>query len=121
MEKLGRGSSGFLAANRSIAIAKDRETAIIQATAAGEAKAGMYSSFNMQENTTVDLGLGGRRELPEWAIVGSPQDCAETINQYHEQFGLDYIGLASLNLPKGFSARLEYLQLISEELLPRLP
>jgi len=121
VEELGQGSRGVLAANRSIAIAKDRETAIIQATAAGEAKAGMYSSFNMQENTTVDLGLGGRRELSDWAIVGSPEDCAETINRYHEEFGIDYIGLASLNLPKGFSARLEYLQLISEELLPRLP
>ena len=92
-----------------------------QATAAGEAKAGMYSSFNMQESTTVNLGLGGRRQLEDWAIVGSPEDCAETINRYHEAYGLDYIGLASLNLPKGFSARVEYLQLISEELLPRLP
>ena len=119
--ELGQGSKGLLAANRSIAIAKDRETAMSQATAAGEAKAGMYSSFNMQESTTVNLGLGGRRQLEDWAIVGSPEDCAETINRYHEAYGLDYIGLASLNLPKGFSARVEYLQLISEELLPRLP
>lgn len=28
------------------------------------------------------------------------------------------VGLASLNLPREFSARLEYLQLISEEMLP---
>ena len=119
--ELGLGSNGLLAANRSIAIARDRETAISQATAAGEAKAGMYSSFNMQESTTVDLGLGGRRRLEDWAIVGSPEDCAETINRQHEAYGLDYIGLASLNLPKGFAARVEYLQLISEELLPQLP
>ena len=63
-------------------------------------KAGMYSSFNMQENTTVDLGLGGQRDLPDWAVAGSPQDCAEVINRCKEDEGLDYIGLASLNLPK---------------------
>ena len=33
---------------------------------------------------------------------------------------LDNVGLASLNLPREFSARLEYLQLISEEMLPHL-
>ena len=119
--ELGQGSGGLLAANRSIAIARDRETAITQATAAGQAKAGMYSSFNMQERTTVDLGLGGPRQLEDWAIVGSPEDCAETINRYHEEYGLEYVGLASLNLPKGFAARVEYLEFISEELLPRLP
>jgi len=118
--KLGNGSSGFLAANRSLAVARDRETAITEARAAGEAKAGMYSSFNMQESTTVDLGLGSSRELGDWAIAGSPEDCAETILRQHEEFGLDYIGFACLNMPKGLAARLEYLQLISEELLPRL-
>lgn len=80
----------------------------------------MYTSFNMQEATTVDLGLGGPRELNEWAIVGSPEDCAETINRCHERHGIDYLGLARLNMPKGLNARLEHLQLISEELLPRL-
>ena len=116
-----QGSKGRLAANRSIAIAKDRETAVSQAKAAGEAKAGMYSAFNMQEAGTVDLGLGANRDLDDWAIVGSPEDCAATIARCHDEYGLDYIGLGSLNLPKEFSARLEYLQLISEELLPRLP
>ena len=121
VSELGQGAKGFLAANRSLAIARDRETAITEARVAGEAKAGMYSSFNMQESTTVDLGLGSSRDLGDWAIAGSPQDCAETIIRQHEEFGLDYIGLACLNMPKGLSARLEYLQLISEELLPRLP
>ena len=63
---MGQGSNGLVAANRSIDIARDRETAVTQATASGEAKAGMYSSFNMQEKTVVDLGLGGSRKLEEW-------------------------------------------------------
>ena len=120
LEELGKDSTGRIGAHRSIAIAKDRETAITEAREMAAKKAGMYSSFNMQENTTVDFGLGGQRELADWAVAGSPQDCAEIINRCKEEEGLDYIGLASLNLPKEFSAKLEYLQLISEELLPRL-
>ena len=121
LENTGKGSRGFLAANRSMAIARDRETAVTEARLAGEAKAGMYTSFNMQENTTVDLGLGGDRDLADWAIVGSPSDCVEQIARCHEEDGLDYIGLACLNLPSGQSARLEYLQMISEEFVSRLP
>ena len=120
LEELGKDSAGRIGVHRSIAIAKDRETAITEAREMAAKKAGMYSSFNMQENTTVDFGLGGQRKLPDWAVAGSPQDCAEIINRCKEEEGLDYIGLASLNLPKEFNAKLEYLQLISEELLPHL-
>ncbi len=115
------GKSGHLTANRSIAVARDRETAVSEAVAAGEAKAGQYANFKMQESTTVDFGLGGSRDLSDWAIVGNPQDCAATIARCHEDIGLEHIGFGALNLPKGKSARLEYLQLISEEILPLLP
>ena len=115
------GKTGHLTANRSISIARDRETAVSEAISAGEAKAGLYTNFNMQESSTVDFGLGGSRDLADWAVVGSPEDCAETIIRSHRENGLDYIGFGALNLPKGKPARLEYLQLISEELLPLLP
>jgi alkanesulfonate monooxygenase SsuD/methylene tetrahydromethanopterin reductase-like flavin-dependent oxidoreductase (luciferase family) len=121
LEREGRTASGLLGAHRSIAIARDRETAIREAEAAAAGKARMYGGWDMQEATTVNLGLSGRRELADWAIVGSPQDCAETINRcYHEQ-GLRYLGFGFLNLPREHAARLEYLQFISEELLPLLP
>ena len=115
------GKTGSLAANRSISVAKDRETAVSEAIAAGEAKAGLYTNFNMQESTTVDFGLGAARGLENWTIVGNPQDCAETITRCHEENGLDYIGFGALNLPKTKPERLEYLQMISEDLLPLLP
>jgi hypothetical protein len=75
----------------------------------------------MQESTTVDFGLGGVRDLADWAIVGSAQDCAETIARSHRENRIEHFGFAALNLPKGKSARLEYLQLVSEEVLPLLP
>ena len=68
----------------------------------------------------MDLGLGGQRELQDWAAAGSPQDHAEIINHCQEEGGLGYIGLASLNSPSDFSARSDYLQINSEELIPRL-
>ena len=120
LEELGKDPAGRIGVHRSIAIAKDRETAFTEAREMAAKKAGMYSAFNMQENTTVDFGLGGQRGLADWAIAGSPQDCAEALNRCKEAEGLDYVGLASLNMPKDFSAKLEYLQLISEELLPHL-
>ncbi len=95
--EVGKGSRGLLAANRSMAIAKDRETAVSQAKLAGEAKAGMYSSFNMQEATTVGLGLGGSRDLADWAIAGSPSDCVELITRCHEEDGF---GIPGLGLPQ---------------------
>ena len=58
--------------------------------------------------------------MQDRAVAGSLQDCTEVISRCHEEDGLDYIGLASLNLPSDFSAGLDYLQLISEELIPRL-
>ena len=119
-EELGKDPTGRIGVHRSIAIAKDRETAITEAREMAAKKAGMYSSFNMQENTTVDFGLGGQRELPDCAVAGSPQDCAEIINRCKEVEGLNYIGLASMNLPREFPAKLEYLQLISKELLAHL-
>ena len=75
----------------------------------------------MQERTTVDLGLSSGRELADWAIVGSPEDCAEAITRCYNEQGLRYLGLGSLNMPKDHAARLEYLQFISEELLAKLP
>ena len=86
----------MLGANRSIAIAKDRETAIRQANAAAEGKAGMYGNWAMQEGSTVDLGLTRGRDLSEWAIVGSAQDCAETITRCYQR--LDEFQFASQKL-----------------------
>ena len=114
-----QGKSGLLGANRSIAIARDRETAFREARKAAEKKAGMYGGWNMQERGSVDLGLSGDRDLADWAIAGSPQECAEQITRAYQEDGVRYIGLGCLNLPAEHPARLEYLQLISEELLPR--
>ena len=121
LAELGKEGEGMLVANRSIAIARDRDTAVREARAKGEAKAAQYAGFAMQESTTVDFGLGGGRPLSEWAITGTPEECAEIVTRCHEEDGLEFIGLACLNMPDSRSARMEYLQMIGEEFVPRLP
>ena len=69
----------------------------------------------------MDFGLGGGRTLPDWAITGTPEECAERVARCHEEDGLEFIGLATLNLPSEHKARLEYLQMIGEEFISRLP
>ena len=115
------GKTGLLGVHRTIAIARDRETAFREAREAAEKKAGMYGGWNMQERESVDLGLSGERDLTDWAIAGSPQECAEQITRAYQEDGVRYIGLGFLNMPSEHKARLEYLQLISEEVLPLLP
>ena len=88
LAELGKEGKGFLGASRSMTIARDRETAIKEAQTAGEAKAGMYADFNMQETTTVGLGLSGSRQLSDWTIAGNPQDCVEVVTRCHEEQGM---------------------------------
>jgi alkanesulfonate monooxygenase SsuD/methylene tetrahydromethanopterin reductase-like flavin-dependent oxidoreductase (luciferase family) len=121
LAELGKEGQGLLAANRSITIDRNRDRAIRDALAAGEAKAAQYRGFEMQERTTVDFGLAGGRPLPQWAITGTPEECVELISRCHEEDGLEFIGLACLNLPKEHSARLEYVQMIGEEFVRKLP
>jgi alkanesulfonate monooxygenase SsuD/methylene tetrahydromethanopterin reductase-like flavin-dependent oxidoreductase (luciferase family) len=121
LAEVGTGASGRLGAHRCIAVASDWETAIREARAAGERKAAMYGGWSMQEATTVDLGLGRQRALADWAVVGSPTDCCETLSRLPQESGVTYVGLSFLNLPPGHQARLAYLQRVAEEILQRLP
>ena len=52
MHELGKDPAGRIGAHRSIAIAKDRETAFSEAREMAAKKARMYGAFNMQERTT---------------------------------------------------------------------
>jgi hypothetical protein len=76
----------------------------------------MYRGWEMQEPTMVPLQLGFDINLDDWAINGTPADCVETIRGGHER-GLDGIGLTIYSLPRSVQARIEYLQMIAEEIV----
>jgi len=110
-------SSGMLSIHRCISVSQSRETAVREAREAAEASAAMYGGWDMQERTMVDLRLGSGRDIHDWAIAGSPEECAEVIHDQIEKTGIGYIGFTFLNLPRDPERRLEYLQYFSENLL----
>ena len=112
-------AEGFLASHRCISIAPTRQEALQAAQEKAEASAHMYGSWRMQEPNISDLGLSSTKDLSEWAIVGTPEECAETIARCKEEMKVDYMGLTFLNLPRDPSQRGEYLQYVSEELRSR--
>lgn len=118
--QLGSSSPGSFGAHRYIAIAADRETAMREAREAAEAGAAMYSGWDMQESTMLDLQLSDLEDVADRAIVGSPEDCAEILKRYQEETGMGYVGLTILNLPREHSARLDFLRFISDEFLGKL-
>ena len=66
----------------------------------------------------VELQLDFDRSLDDWTINGSPGDCVEAIARGREM-GLDKIGVTIYSLPREAAARIDYLQMIAEEVLAR--
>ena len=54
--------------------------------------------------------------LDDWTICGSPRDCVETIER-GRAMGLDKIGVTIYSLPREVQARIDYLQMIAEQIL----
>jgi len=70
----------------------------------------------MQEPGMVQLQLGFDKNLDDWTINGTPSQCLETITRAY-RMGLDGIGLTIYSLPRGTAARIEYLQMIAEQIV----
>ena len=64
----------------------------------------------------MELQLGFDVPLESWTIYGTPADCVETLAR-GRAMGLDGVGLTIYSLPREARARIEYLQMIAEEIL----
>ena len=62
------------------------------------------------------LRLGFETSLDDWTIHGSPRDCVETIERARA-LGLDRIGFSIYSLPADVRARIDYLQMIAEQIV----
>ena len=120
-EASDRGPTGMLGMHRAVAMSTNRETAASEARAVGERKGAMYGGWGMQENSVVDLGLDRNRPIHEWTIIGSPSECLETLARSESEDRVQYAGLTFINFPAEHSARMEYLQRFSEEVIRKLP
>ena len=107
---------GGVGASRALIVGSSREAAAAAARAYLEKTFAMYRAWAMQESTMMDLQLSFDVPLESWAICGSPADCLETVARAGAM-GLDRIGFTIYSLPRETKARIDYLQMIAEEIL----
>jgi alkanesulfonate monooxygenase SsuD/methylene tetrahydromethanopterin reductase-like flavin-dependent oxidoreductase (luciferase family) len=112
----GAPTAGSVGASRCLIVAADKTAALASAREYLEKTFSMYRTWEMQESTMVPLQLGFESALDEWTLNGSPKDCVEALERAH-QMGLDKVGVTIYSLPREVRARIDYLQMIAEEVL----
>ena len=111
---------GMLGASRSLMLAKSKSEARKAAEQYLEKTFNMYRTWSMQERSMVELNLGFDKDLDEWTINGSAADCVETILRARDEIGLNRIGLTIYSLPRTPQERIEYLQMIAEDVIAKV-
>ena len=109
-------SPGSIGASRSLIVAADKAAALAAAREYLEKTFAMYRKWEMQESTMVPLQLSFDTALDDWTVNGAPANCVETLARAREM-GLDKIGFTIYSLPREVRARIDYLQMIAEEVL----
>jgi alkanesulfonate monooxygenase SsuD/methylene tetrahydromethanopterin reductase-like flavin-dependent oxidoreductase (luciferase family) len=111
---------GMLGASRSLMLAPSKEHARRQAEQYLDKTFNMYRTWSMQERSMVELTLGHEKGLDAWTIHGSAADCVETILRARDEYGLNRIGFTPYSLPPSPKARIEYLQMIAEDIVAKV-
>ncbi|MGH9784312.1 MAG: LLM class flavin-dependent oxidoreductase [Terriglobia bacterium] len=123
-QEAGHADLGILGASRCLMVGKSKEDAAQTARQYLEKTFNMYRTWEMQESsaksTMVPLQLGFDRPLDDWTVHGSPQDCVETLLRARDKTGLNRIGFTIYSLPRAPQARIEYLQMIAEEIVRKV-
>jgi alkanesulfonate monooxygenase SsuD/methylene tetrahydromethanopterin reductase-like flavin-dependent oxidoreductase (luciferase family) len=63
------------------------------------------------------IELDFSRPLEDWTVCGSPAECVSTLLRTQDEMGLDGVGFTIYSLPTSPSARIEYLQMIAEDIV----
>jgi hypothetical protein len=74
----------------------------------------------MQERAMVPLQLDFDIPLDDWTIHGSPQDCVEKLLWAQHEVGVEYVGFTIYSLPTDVQARIDYMQMIAEEIVAKV-
>jgi alkanesulfonate monooxygenase SsuD/methylene tetrahydromethanopterin reductase-like flavin-dependent oxidoreductase (luciferase family) len=107
---------GHVGASRSLIVGKDRNSARAAAIEYLEKTFAMYRRWEMQEKGMVPLQLSPEIALDDWTVYGSPRDCVETLRRA-AAMGLERVGFSIYSLPREVQARIDYLQMIAEEIV----
>jgi alkanesulfonate monooxygenase SsuD/methylene tetrahydromethanopterin reductase-like flavin-dependent oxidoreductase (luciferase family) len=116
----GRPGIGALGASRCLMVGTSKEDATARAGAYLEKTFRMYTKWQMQESTMVSLRLDSQQSLDDWTIYGSPADCVETLLRARDEIGLNGTGFTIYSLPTEPAARIEYLQMIADEIVSKV-
>jgi len=119
-QEAGHAELGILGASRSLMVGKSKEDAAETARQYLEKTFSMYRTWEMQEPGMVPLQLGFDRPLDDWTVHGSPHDCVETLLRARDETGLNRVGVTIYSLPRSPQARIEYLQMIAEEIVGKV-
>jgi alkanesulfonate monooxygenase SsuD/methylene tetrahydromethanopterin reductase-like flavin-dependent oxidoreductase (luciferase family) len=111
---------GMVGVHRNMSVAPSYEDADRAARRSVAAAAKYYGPWRMQERTMPQLVLSPEDDPDNWAIIGTPSQCVEKLLGLQERIGFEYIGLDFANLPGDPSARRDYLQWVSEEVLSKV-
>jgi alkanesulfonate monooxygenase SsuD/methylene tetrahydromethanopterin reductase-like flavin-dependent oxidoreductase (luciferase family) len=107
---------GIAGASRSLIVGRDRESARAAAVEYLEKTFAMYRRWEMQERGMAPLQLSSDIALDDWTVYGSPRDCVETVRRA-EAMGVERIGFSIYSLPRDVQARVDYMQMIAEQVL----
>lgn len=113
----GHTTPGMVGASRCLIVGKDKADAAARGRDYVGKTFANYKRWRMQERSMVPLQLDFESGLDAWTIHGSPQDCVATIQQARDEMGLDRIGFTIYSLPTDVQARIDYLQMIAEEVM----
>jgi alkanesulfonate monooxygenase SsuD/methylene tetrahydromethanopterin reductase-like flavin-dependent oxidoreductase (luciferase family) len=115
-QEAGAPTAGSVGASRALIVGPSREAAATAARAYLEKTFAMYRTWDMQEPTMMELQLSFDVPLESWTVCGSPTDCLETLARA-SAMGLDRVGFTIYSLPPEPRARIEYLQMIAENIV----
>jgi alkanesulfonate monooxygenase SsuD/methylene tetrahydromethanopterin reductase-like flavin-dependent oxidoreductase (luciferase family) len=119
-QQAGHQTVGIVGASRSLIVGRNKHDAASKAHDYVAKTFANYQRWHMQERTMVPLQLDFASGLDAWTIHGSPQDCVETILQARDEIGLEYIGFTIYSLPVEVQARIDYLQMIAEDIVAQV-
>ena len=119
-QQAGHPSMGMIGASRSLIVGRDKADAAAKGHDYVAKTFANYKRWRMQERTMVPLQLDFDDSLDAWTVHGSPQDCVETLLRVQADIGLEYIGFTIYSLPTDVQARIDYLQMIAEEIVAKV-
>jgi alkanesulfonate monooxygenase SsuD/methylene tetrahydromethanopterin reductase-like flavin-dependent oxidoreductase (luciferase family) len=118
-QQAGYQDVGMIGASRSLIVGRDKADAAARAHDYVAKTFANYRRWRMQERSMVPLQLDFASGLDAWTIHGSPGDCVEAIQQAQQEIGLEYIGFTIYSLPTDVQARIDYLQMIAEDIVAK--